>query len=663
MAKKKRRTGPRSESGSQPAKQQAESSKPHSWYATRETIESIVVAFVLAFLFRTFQAEAFVIPTGSMSPSLMGQHKDVHCTECGHRIRTTASTEGEEFDAYMATANNPRVRADNRAKFKRMADAQLVVAGMCPMCRQTVAFRDDLPGDLPPFIKPENTAVSKSYPGDRVLVNKYGFGFYEPERWDVVVFKFPGDGSMNYIKRLVGLPGETLQVFQGDLYVQDPQTKAFEITRRPEDVQRAMLQPVHDTDYESATLYRAGWPLRWAAADGSGWEIEATGEEGPLDVTYRVDAKGEPHWLAYRHLVPSQTAWARVFEGETARVAELAEPELIVDFNDYNARILQGQVLGISSRDGTRSRVPSWEMEPYRMGTHWVGDLAVECEAEFREARGELILELVEAGQRFRCTIDLSTGTATFGIDGVSAYQPQAQLTGFGPGSHELLFANVDDRLWLWVDGEHVPVEGAEYDGEAVFGGRDNAIPVATDQDPGDLEPARVGVRDASVTVDRLAVLRDIYYLAVSSEGKSDRNTQDVPAEWVEGGYLSEYNAPDVPIQLENGTRLLGVSSLQELFRRPDQWERFRLRGPRRFTIGEDHFFVLGDNSPESQDSRLWLRNEGDPRRGVPGGVYLERNLLTGRALCVFWPHSWGGVPGIPALPGLPNFGDMRIVR
>ena len=40
--------------------------------AVRETIESIVVALVLAFLFRTFEAEAFVIPTGSMAPTLMG---------------------------------------------------------------------------------------------------------------------------------------------------------------------------------------------------------------------------------------------------------------------------------------------------------------------------------------------------------------------------------------------------------------------------------------------------------------------------------------------------------------------------------------------------------------------------------------------------------------
>src|SRR5439155_1572925 len=53
--------------------------RPDNW---RETIESIVVAFVLAFLFRTFEAEAFVIPTGSMAPTLYGQHRDITCEKC-----------------------------------------------------------------------------------------------------------------------------------------------------------------------------------------------------------------------------------------------------------------------------------------------------------------------------------------------------------------------------------------------------------------------------------------------------------------------------------------------------------------------------------------------------------------------------------------------------
>jgi signal peptidase I len=70
---------------------------------------------------------------------------------------------------------------------------------------------------------------------------------------------------------------------------------------------------------------------------------------------------------------------------------------------------------------------------------------------------------------------------------------------------------------------------------------------------------------------------------------------------------------------------------------------------------------VLGDNSPESKDCRLWMM--GDARSGVPGGPYLDRRLLIGKAVCVFWPHSWGSIPGLPMLPGWPNFGDMRLVR
>ena len=43
----------------------------------RDICESLVIALFLAFLFKTFEAEAFVIPTGSMAPTLKGRHKDV----------------------------------------------------------------------------------------------------------------------------------------------------------------------------------------------------------------------------------------------------------------------------------------------------------------------------------------------------------------------------------------------------------------------------------------------------------------------------------------------------------------------------------------------------------------------------------------------------------
>src|SRR5690606_31230061 len=112
----------------------------------RETIESIVVAFVLAFLFRTFEAEAFVIPTGSMSPSLLGQHKDVECPECGFRYRTTASSEGEDRDRLRAMlAQAPSFRTES---LRRQIESLEVVGGMCPMCRNLTPMRPDLPAGI-----------------------------------------------------------------------------------------------------------------------------------------------------------------------------------------------------------------------------------------------------------------------------------------------------------------------------------------------------------------------------------------------------------------------------------------------------------------------------------------------------------------------------------
>ena len=61
----------------------------------RDIVEQIAIAVGLALLFRGFEGEAFVIPTGSMAPTLMGMHKDIPCDKCGHEIRTGATEERE----------------------------------------------------------------------------------------------------------------------------------------------------------------------------------------------------------------------------------------------------------------------------------------------------------------------------------------------------------------------------------------------------------------------------------------------------------------------------------------------------------------------------------------------------------------------------------------
>ena len=54
---------------------------------------------------------------------------------------------------------------------------------------------------------------------DRVIVDKLSYHFRDPERFEIAVFKYPLDSSKNYIKRIVGMPGERLRIENGDLFV------------------------------------------------------------------------------------------------------------------------------------------------------------------------------------------------------------------------------------------------------------------------------------------------------------------------------------------------------------------------------------------------------------------------------------------------------------
>ena len=51
----------------------------------RQTVEFLVVLSLCIMLFRTFAAEAYIVPTGSMAPTLVGHHKDVVCSNCRYR--------------------------------------------------------------------------------------------------------------------------------------------------------------------------------------------------------------------------------------------------------------------------------------------------------------------------------------------------------------------------------------------------------------------------------------------------------------------------------------------------------------------------------------------------------------------------------------------------
>jgi signal peptidase I len=594
--------------------------KPAPSHAMRETVESIVIAFVLAFLFRTFEAEAFVIPTGSMAPTLMGRHKDVNCPKCGYRYQVSASEEESE---------DPR---------RQVSDC---VAGKCPMCQYVMPMREDLPQDVLE-LRQGKIPWQRSYNGDRILVNKYLYTFSDPERWDVVVFKFPGDAKVNYIKRLVGLPGESLRIYEGDVFLGksgSSNDSDYEIIRKPPDKILAMRQLVHDTNYDPAELDATGWPLRWhspADAGANAWKVEKTIDGKVVAQRYTVDAPADADaWLRYENLAPTYDDWLKVSDaqarganGPVFTEADHARARrLIMDANPYDGRV-----------DRNHMAANSLEIDRTKQGLHWVGDLMLEADVEVESANGELLLDLVEAGRHFTCRIDVATGKAALSAEGLADFAPTAKTPLIGPGDYRVAFANVDDQLLLWIDGDIISFDGdTTYDAAKLFGNRDRIRPETSVKDLGDFAPAAIGARGAKLSVSRLQIWRDIYYIADSYQ----RAAAFEP--------VTDFNHSQFDRQLLN------------LATDPSLWYRFGERNKADFKLNNEQLFVMGDNSAESSDARLWA---GNTDRGRPGGPYLERRLLIGKALCVYWPHSWSRIPGTPIpFPLFPNFADMRLVR
>lgn len=68
---------------------------------------------------------------------------------------------------------------------------------------------------------PSGSMESTIMTGDNLWVNRLQYKFKNPERFDVVVFKYPDNEKELYIKRVIGLPGEKLEVKDGKVYIND----------------------------------------------------------------------------------------------------------------------------------------------------------------------------------------------------------------------------------------------------------------------------------------------------------------------------------------------------------------------------------------------------------------------------------------------------------
>ncbi|MFP6762684.1 MAG: signal peptidase I, partial [Planctomycetaceae bacterium] len=458
----------------------------------RETFESIVVAFVLAFLFRAFEAEAFVIPTGSMAPTLYGRHKDAVCQMCQFHYVFGASDEIDDASGLFNSGH--RIRT-----------------AICPNCRFENPVRE--------------TPVFK---GDRILVTKFPYEFGSPERWDVPVFKYPEHPTTNYIKRMVGLPSETVAIRRGDVF-RIEQDRSWTILRKPPSRQKALQIPVYDNNHQETRLHDAGWPKRWAAvakpgqAAGAaqkreldlgpvaGWSEDTAGwEEDAAAHAFRLKPGQESlSWLRYRHIVPTASDWEQVnseFHPEPLHFVRNdpmgPRAQLISDFCGYNS---------YTGGNG----------DP-RDDCFWVGDLTLTCTVEIEpdqggNTEGELLVELNEGVRCYRCRIKVATGQVQIlamqrMLGEEEELLAESQIS-FGAGSHDLKFANVDDRLCLWVDHSLVDF------GTAAAYIVDESTP--SNPQAEDLTPVGIAARGVGVQVANLLIERDTYYRASRADNDS----------------------------------------------------------------------------------------------------------------------------------------------
>ncbi len=94
---------------------------------------------------------------------------------------------------------------------------------------------------------------------DRVIVDKFSYHYRDPERFEIAVFKYPLDSSKNFIKRIVGMPGETMYLAGGDIWVQAKGEQPKPL-RRPRAIQDAQLRRI-ETNGEWQSTKPKGWQL------------------------------------------------------------------------------------------------------------------------------------------------------------------------------------------------------------------------------------------------------------------------------------------------------------------------------------------------------------------------------------------------------------------
>ena len=90
--------------------------------------------------------------------------------------------------------------------------------------------------------------------GEYILTDKITYRFSQPKRGDIIVFRAPKDRDLDYIKRIIGLPGETIRIFNGKIYISRGKGSTETILKEPYQILSTIESGTLLTDKKSLTL-------------------------------------------------------------------------------------------------------------------------------------------------------------------------------------------------------------------------------------------------------------------------------------------------------------------------------------------------------------------------------------------------------------------------
>ncbi len=411
----------------------------------RYVVESLISLAVAVLLVRSFAVEGYIISTGSMAPYLLGYHKQVVCPDCRFPFAVGVPVD----ESYETRGPVP-----------------------CPNCGQTQIDLEHVPRNE----------------GDQLLVQKLAYLFRQPKRWEVVVFQNPSRPVQAYVKRVIGLPGEAIQVIAGDVFINGELVRKNLAEQRSTRI--AICSQQHRPD---------GWDdLRWQA--GEPWQTLPNGFD--LRNPQRERDRSFPDALKSERLEESALADAASVKDNAEQPATQSPFAWITYRGDAPLR------------DGAKTpatRGPQWPTDDYaynglseRSARYWSRDLMTAMQLELHSGRGEFVLVMHDGWQPFE--LRLNAAARELSLHAADTDEPLhvERLASDLWRRWILLEMSLFDRqLLVAVDGQTIfsqilPLRTNE--GLIVGGSETGPVPV------------RFGARDLHVSVRDLMLYRDVYY-------------------------------------------------------------------------------------------------------------------------------------------------------